>query len=348
MRQTLSAGIDDYLVSIKSKGLAIGTVKSQQEILRRFLTVTGNILIENIHEGHIDQYFLVSAKTRAASSLKLDTSTLNGFFKWAMRTRRLGRNGNPMGDRKPPKAAPRPWRGVSVTKFSAMLDSAPHPRDRILLAMGMYLLGRSIEFGDLRIADLRLEDSEITYRIPKTFKVDIMPITEELDEELRRWLVFYTMECGPLQPNWFLVPGKSAPKVAGRATVVPNTSMLMPEKRLKEMHRIAQAALQAVGFPTRDVDGKPLREGMHTIRRSAARALAEQLREEGDPNPVEVVRAMLNHATEKETRGYIGWESSRVARDARLKGRAMFPGLRPGVVTQLGELRRSKEMTTSG
>lgn len=343
MRQALSDSIDDYMKNAASRGLAAGTLKGQREILRRFLTVTGNILTENVHEGHVDVYFLRAAEKRSARSLRLDTSTLRTFFQWATRTRRLGRNGNPMGDRRPPRAAPRPWRGVSVSKFPAILDATKHPRDRILLAMGMYLLGRSIEFSELRVGDLRLEDGEITYRIPKTFKTDVLPITTELDEELRVWLTFYTEECGLLDPNWRLVPAKTPPKPAGRGHIVPNSSRLVPSRPVREMHGIAKKALTAVGFAVKDENGKPLNEGMHTLRRSAARALAEQLRDESDPNPVETVRSMLNHATEAETRRYIGWESSRIHRDARLKGKPMFPGLRAPNVTQMGTARQARE-----
>jgi len=343
VKQSLSDSIDDYIAHGESRGLSKETIKGQRVTLRKFLTIAGNILTENVHEGHVDAYFRKAAETRSKRSLGLDTSILRGFFKWAVRTRRAGRSGNPMGDRRAPKVAPREWRGFSVSKVPALLDAATHPRDRMLLALAIYLIGRSNEFEILRIGDLRLDAGEITYKIPKTFKADILPITEELDEELRRWLTAYTRECGPLDPNWYLVPAKTPPSMKGTFGPVKGAGSLVPTKRMREMHEVAQKALTAIGFAIRDENGKSLGEGMHTIRRSIARGLHDQLRDEGDPSPVETVRAMLNHSTEKQTRDYIGLQSHREHRDARLKGRPMFPGLRPGNVHRLDEVRRARE-----
>lgn len=341
MKQKLSESIDDYLDHARSLGLAIGTIRSREVTLRKFLTITGNIMASNVHEGHVDEYFRQVSATRSARTRSLDTSILKGFFKWAHRTRRLGRNGDPIAGRKAPRFAPREWRGVFVTKFAALLDAALHPRDRMLLALGLFLLGRSNEFTGLRISDVNLDAGEITYRIPKSYKVDILPISEELDYELRQWLKYYTEECGPLDPNWFLIPAKTRPSIGtGDRRPVVGSGKLKPTVRMSHTHRIAQVALEAIGYPIRDADGKSRHEGMHTLRRSAARALAEQLRDEGDPNPVETVRAILNHSTEAQTRVYIGWESSREHRNARIKGRPMFPGLRADNVTQLDQVRQ--------
>lgn len=338
MKQLLNESIEDYKVHCRSKGLSASYVKSCGVTLRRLLTIVGNILTESVHDGHIDQYFNTASKTRSARSLGIDTAHLKGFFNWAIRTRRAGRNGNPMAGRTAPKYAPRPWRGLPASKFDALVDSARHPRDRILLAMGLYLMGRSNEFELLRVGDLQFETSTVAYQIPKTHKVDLMPICDELDAELRTWLKFYQSECGLLDPSWYLVPAKTKPRLKGQGIVDWSQVRLIPTKRVAKTHTIACRALESVGYAVKDDSGRPLNEGMHTLRRSAARALYEQLRDEGDPSPVETVRSMLNHATEGQTRGYIGLQSDRIHRDARLRGRVMFPGLRGENVRQLREL----------
>lgn len=340
MKQSLSDAIDDFIAHRVSCGIAKGTTKGERQVLRAFLTTTGNILVENIHEGHVDQHFSTASLTRSPRTLGKDTAALKGFFDWAVRTRRAGRNGNPMAGRRAPRYAPREWRGFHVSKVPALLDSAKCPRDRILLATACYLMGRSVEFSLLRVADLRLDAGDVTYRIPKTRKVDLLPISEELDEELRRWLTVYTEECGPLDPNWFLVPARTRPRLKGRGVVNLEGQRLIPTRSIRHPHVIAQYALEAIGYPIRDERGNSLHEGMHTIRRSMARALYEQLRDEGDPQPVETVRAMLNHSTEAQTRAYIGLQSEREHRDARIKGRAMFPSLRSSSVVHL-EVKQS-------
>jgi integrase len=339
MKQLLSPAIDDYLFHRKSKSKAPSTLRGEEVVLRRLLRVVGNLYVENITEEHVDKYFKVASEKRSSRSLGVDVSVLRTFFAWAIRTRRAGRAGNPMADREKPKFAPREWRGISIGKIPALLDAAKSPRDRILLALAVYTLGRSIELTKLKLRDLHLDDGWISYTIPKTFKMDQIPITEELDEELRRWLTYYTEQVGLLDPNWFLVPTMTRPRLGGDRKIIPNSQRLNPLRSPTDAHRIAQAALAAVGLPLRDENGKSLGEGMHTLRRSVARGLYEQLREEGDPTPVETVRAILNHATEGETRRYIGLQSDRVQRDKRLKGQLMFPGLRGSNVHQLDVVR---------
>jgi len=344
VKQVLNEAIEDYIGHLGSKGRSAAYVKANRICLRRLLTLTGNILVENIHEGHADTYFREASRTRSARSLGLDTAILKGFSKWAVRTRRAGRSGDWMADRTAPKAAPREWRGFPVSKVPALLDSATHPRDRILLALACFLLGRSAEFTLLKIRDVQLEMNGISYQIPKTHKSDFLPICEELDEELRRWLTAYAEECGTLDPNWFLIPAKTPPKMNGDRQMDESTVRLVPTKRMQEPYKVAHKALEAIGYPLKGADGQRLNEGMHTIRRSMARGLYEQLRDEGDVNPVETVRSMLNHATEKQTRDYIGLQSERVHRDARLRGRVMFPGLRGENVRHLGPVRQVNEV----
>jgi integrase len=344
VKQPLNDAIEDYIGHLESKGRSKAYLKASRICLRRLLTLTGNILTENIHEAHVDLYFREASKTRSARSLGLDTSILKGFFKWAVRTRRAGRSGDPMADRTRPRAVPREWRGFPVSKVPALLDSAQHPRDRMLLALGCFLLGRSIEFTILTVGHVDLDSGYINYKITKTGKRDMLPICEELDEELRRWLKVYTEECGPLDPNWYLVPAKTPPKMNGDRQMDQSTVRLAPTRKLLEPYVVAHSALSAIGFPLRDADGRRLNEGMHTIRRSMARGLYEQLRDEGDVNPVETVRSMLNHATEKQTRDYIGLQSERIHRDSRLRGKAMFPGLRGENVRVLGPVRMAEGM----
>jgi integrase len=353
MKQKLSPAIDDYILHRRSLGKAAETIRSNVSILGRFLEITGNLYVENIGEEHIDTYFrtLTDSGKRSAASQGVDTATLKGFFKWALRTRRT-RN-NPIADREAPRAPKRTWRGIPVSKVPALLDAAKHPRDRMLLALGCYLIGRGVEFALLRVDDIDLDSGMIRYTIPKTYKTDSMPISTELDEELRRWLTWYTEACGPLDPHWYLVPAKNPPRLGADRKVIPGTGRPIPNKpistpkRKGTQQRIAHAALNAVGFPTRDENGKALGEGMHTLRRSIARGLYFQLLDEGEPNAIEVVRAMGNWSTEKQVRDYIGLPAGHEVRNARIRGKRMFPGLVSSNVASLGEARERAELRSS-
>lgn len=359
MQQKLSPAIEDYLLHRKSLGLASETIRSNTSILNRFLTITGNIYVDNIHEEHIDTYFRTISDpdgsgrygTRSPSSQAIDVACLKGFFKWALRTRRC--RSNQMADRKAPAAAKRPWRGIPISKIPALLDSATHPRDRLLLALGCYLIGRSIEFSLLRIEDVDLDSGTLAFTIPKTHKTDSMPISTELDIELRRWLTWYTEQNGPLDPHWYLVPAKNSPRLGEGRKFLPGTGRLRPtvpistSTRKGTQQRVAQSALTAVGFPIRDENGKSLREGMHTLRRSIARGLYFQLLEEGQSNAIQIVQALGNWSTEKQAREYIGLAPDREMRDARIRGKRMFPGLVSSNVASLGEAREKAELRSS-
>lgn len=344
VKQNLSESIEAYIAHRNSRGLSAHTIKNDKRVLRHFLTATGNIWVHNIHEGHVDAHFVKASEVRKPESLKVDHNVLSGFFQWAVRTRRTGRFDDPMAHRPRPKFTKREWRGIPLAKFPALLDSADDPRDRILLAKGIYLLGRAAELTGIRLEQVDLDGGWVHYRRPKVHKTDNLPISLELDRELRQWLTYYSEQCGSLQSHWFLIPARK-PHLLSNGRVVPGSSRLNPERELGTPHRIVKRALKAIDFPITNPDGSPRNEGVHTLRRSGARAFYEELSNEGHPHPVGVVQSLLGHASEKQTREYIGAEADREKRDDRIRGKLMYPSLAGGNVTGI---RRSRDTGPEG
>src|SRR5690348_3179291 len=90
MKQSLSDAIDDYNSFRRSTDISKRTIASDVTVLRRFLSVNGNVWVHQINERHVVRHFEVSARSRAASSLAVDHKVLRGFFAWSRQTKRMG------------------------------------------------------------------------------------------------------------------------------------------------------------------------------------------------------------------------------------------------------------------
>lgn len=64
---------------------------------------------------------------------------------------------------------------------------------------------------------------------------------------------------------------------------------------------------------------------MHTLRRSAARALFDRLATEGYDGALRLVQAMLHHAQSSTTEHYLGLTLDKKRRDDIIRGESMYP-----------------------
>jgi len=190
---------------------------------------------------------------------------------------------------------------------------------------------RASEIRLLRIKDVNLATDEISVRVPKTKDSDVMPISAEMGEELRRWLTHYTDQAGPLDLDWFLVPGQALTeweRGEHGQIVRPTSRQLVPSAQVRKPHEIVKQALKRLGWA--DVS----REGVHTLRRSGARALYDELAaSDGHSNALETVSAMLHHSVMATTQIYLGLTESRRKRDRLIAGKPMFPSLADHSIT---------------
>src|SRR5450631_943762 len=92
------------------------------------------------------------------------------------------------------------------------LDSAVHPRDRAYLALAMNSALRASEVIRITIGDVDLEHGFFKVTTSKRKQADLMPITADLEVELRRWFKEYEIDAGrPLAKTDFLFPNITAP-----------------------------------------------------------------------------------------------------------------------------------------
>lgn len=317
----------------RSRGIAAGTLKRDRATLISLERSAGpRLKVSSLTTAHIDAFFL-ERSALAPQTQNLDLSTLRVFCTF-LETRGFHRKAtNLLVDYRPLKYAPEARRRVPVGEFPALLDSATHPRDRMVIALGLYLFLRASEIRLIRVQDVSLATDEVSVRVPKTRDSDIMPISAELARELRSWLTYYSSKMGQLAPDWFLVPtfsNRSFHRDAAGRIIAPLEPDLEPARPVSIPERVVQKVLTNHGWPTTH------KEGVHTLRRSGARALYDELAAtDGHSNALETVSAMLHHKIMATTQVYLGLTESRRKRDRIIAGRPMFPSLSDPSVTPL-------------
>lgn len=329
----LSDAIDEFLTARASGGYRANTVRNDANNLRALLAKVGNIQVKNVTARHVDEYMADGqARGLEASTLNLRLASLRAFFRHCTHRKYIVAANDPSAHRRKYRDPGKARLRVPVIDFVRLLDAAGDPRDRIVLALGLYLLVRSSEIRLLTVADVDLSTGTIQVVIPKTSKYDEMPICAELDAELRMWLTFYSLNAGrSLRPTDALVPvwekGQIHRTSDGKVRI-GKAERLVPARPYASPHMAVQAALIRCGYLTRDARGKSLREGVHTLRRSAARARFDAVADQGVDRALRHVQALLHHASIATTERYIGLDADRVVRDELVRGKVMFPAAR--------------------
>lgn len=341
--KTIGQLIPEYLEFRRTWGhKAANTLAADAAVCRIVLRTIGDIQPANITRRHVDS-FVAEIGGKSPATFNQRMSGLRSFLDFCRARKHVPPTFDPvprllLPHRKLPDVE---RRRVPVTRFGQLLDAAANPRDRAFIALGLYLFLRVGEISALRVKDVDLDSGEIAVTVFKSKRHDTMPISAELDEELRRWLIAYQQLVGrPLDPDWYLTPRQwlspHARDAHGRyvAGAAATSSRIMPTQAINKPETIVKRALLAVGFPT--VRG----EGGHTLRRSGARAFFDAQVEAGYDGALRKVQAMLHHKHVRMTEHYIGLEEDRYRRDAAVKGQRMF-GARDNVVTLTAGLHRA-------
>jgi len=345
---SLSDAIDEYVGS-RTKQYSSSTIEMRKRALSIFLRETGNISVRHLDARHgeaFQTYLLSPGAGRMKNgyepaTVNLYMSMVSGFCTWARHRKYLPMGNNPMATVTTLQLGDKDRLRVPASDFPRLLDCARTPHDRIVTALGLYLFLRQSEVANLRVGGVDLDAGTIKVTVSKTRvaggKIYVMPISEELDVELRRWLTWYANdvrdEHGALQPTWFLVPRRNAPLMTNDGTgfkggraAWPDTGNCLPTMKLINVHRFAQRPLERLGVPMRGLDGASTMEGVHTLRRSGARALFDSLVERGEGDgALKKVSAMLHHKHTQMTQHYLGIRADEKELMDMLKGKPMFP-----------------------
>ncbi|WP_158564067.1 tyrosine-type recombinase/integrase [Jiangella anatolica] len=327
----LDEAIEQWLASRKAQGIRSGLANDRSTLLN-FLTVVGNIYPKSITPRHIDMWLEANAEKWQASSRKVNIHRLSAFQEWCRDRNLMPRNVDVLKGRRKVKVPRKRRPRVPKEEFAEILDRARVPRDRIMLALGLFLMVRANEM--VRIQWGHVGDHHILVDRSKTGDyTDELPIGPDLAEELARWRREVCVRMGVTAPGprWYIVCQMLAPTERndeGQWTRNTNWT-LRPDEPLRRPLVRVKNLLRMVGIEEPGT-------GMHTLRRSGARALLEQLLAEGmGDGAVLVVQNMLGHEGPDMTLKYVGWETGRAMRDKVVLGRRIIPVDSGGDVIEL-------------
>lgn len=311
----LEPAINAYL-HYRKNGWSESTVKNDRKVLKKLHTHTGNILLTRLTPEVMDE-FLRSKPMNPGNpgTYNLYFSSLRNFFKWCRQRKHLPIDHDPLvGQRIKPKQEIPKFR-VPLEEFPALLDAARTRRDRMMIAVGLFLMVRESEARTITLGDINLSERTISVWIHKTKQHDLMPISPELDAELRSYLTFYAQQHGELQDDWFLLPQM-------RLTNRYQTYEMAPNQGLGPggMSRPIQNALARLGYERKGC-------GMHTLRRSAAAAVFMEKTRLGYDGALRQVSAWLHHKSQRTSEIYIGIDIDRNTRNEEAKAGPLYPSL---------------------
>jgi integrase len=305
----------EYVNWRRSQGYANATIKNDKTALNIAMRALGtDFLVCNVA---IDQALTIlenASRTRSGSSVNMIHSSLSAFFRWCRMRGLMPVDQDPLMGIRYRRVPKKERKRLDVSEFGAFLDAASDPRDRAFAALGLFLFLRGSEAAALRVRDLDLNEGTIGVTIFKTDDYDRMPICEELERELRQFLLYYQQECGALEPDWYLVPAR-VQRGFGAHTLNPHNKISRP-------HDVIKRILGDYGWTD------TYWQGMHLLRASGARAWFDELNNNTVDGALRLVQTHLHHSSTQMTERYLGLTADRVRRDEMVLGSAMFPSLR--------------------
>lgn len=335
---TVSESTEEFC-AMKARTRSPATVRQIRMTYKGFVRLIGDLQTANLTEVHFDRAFARWSADNMPATYNKKLIHMGQWLEYASRKRQLGSSTRydllSMVERM--TVTPRRRLYLTAADLTALMDACAHPRDRIYLAMAIHTGLRSSEIISLTLDDVDLDGGNLYVLRHKTNTRDVFPITQDLDAELRRWLVHYTEMIGALGNDFLLVPAKSTPTWDNSVyPAVPNMAgqRLRPHARIQNGHTILQELLRRAGYPI-------AQEGLHTIRRSVARLSYDHLLTIGEARDeaVSIVQATLGHASPDITLQYIGVERGRERRDSVMRGK-------PFLSAMLGDQTNVKRLFT--
>jgi integrase len=302
--------------SVRGAYVAPTTLTNDASVIGRFVAGVGDPYCHVLSARIVERYFSTVAVAQQPRSFNKCRSRVNTFL--AFCARRGWVEGDPLAEVRPRKVVKRERLRLSPQELLDLSSFAPTARDRAFLEVAVNTALRASEICTLRVRDVDLVGGGLRVRIQKSALEDVMPITVELDAALRTWLKTYEEECGPLDPDWLLIPSRGS----GHNGFGPKGEVLRyvygPLKPLVGMKRPASVVQQALIDAGIAIERG---EGVHTLRRSVARAFFDKAVAHGYDAALRATSALLHHSSSQVTELYLGLTSEKLSRDEILRGR---------------------------
>jgi site-specific recombinase XerC len=177
--------------------------------------------------------------------------------------------------------------------FRPLLDAAGkrHPRDRMIIALGLFAGFRDSEMRALLVSGVNFEKKLVSVFRQKSQKWHTVPMVKALERELRMWFEWLERHNGPLQKSWHVIGARLKGNVGTRLVQESQIDPTRPPCRCRD----------AVQQALRDVGATDLyRPGSHTLRRMAGNAIMDYT----DGN-VRAAKGLFGHQNESITENYL-------------------------------------------
>lgn len=317
----LSDAVAAYLADRAARGITRNSIRNERGVLQYLLADVGNIQIHRIRPQHLD-IFWSKRTTWGPGTMNRARTHLSTFFAWCRARGYMQTDNDPLLGSRKIRVPPRDRIIIPQEEFQTFIEGIEDPRSRICVALGLYLFVRVSEIEVLRWQDLNLQTSVAQVFRPKTVTLDDLPICEELDKEIRRWRLAYANKVGEApKPGWFLVPalpnGGNRKGLKGKKGFQVTEEMPYLVTKRSNVAYAMRTELERAGYY------KPY-EGGHTLRRSGAIALYNELSSVGHDRAIRICQAMLGHSSVQTTEIYLRLDLDRKVRNDLLAGRPMF------------------------
>jgi integrase len=328
----LSEAIGLYLSDRKARGMAANTVRNEKTKLQLLLADVGNVQTQSLRPQHIDLYWS-RRTTWGPGTMNNARICLTSFIRWCQARGHIRSDMVLMPEQRRLREPPRKRIIIPQADFATFLDGIKDPRTRVMCAIGLYLFTRISETAGLRWQDVNMHDGVVSVFRKKTQTLDDLPLCDELRRELQRWALTYAAEIGrPLLPSDFVIPALKPARAVGvpgkKSTwMITEQRVLVPTEEAHMTYSI-KVALKDAGFYQEY-------EGGHTLRRSGAVALYNQLTKMGHDRAIRLCQAMLGHTHIRTTEVYLRLDLDRKVRNDLLAGKPMFPEVESAEVIQL-------------
>lgn len=325
---TVSMAVWDYL-DYASRNLALSTFKHYRSKLIRFENRYGDVPIGSVTAPMLFEYLYGRhgvATTCGASNTSQHRAALQNVLTYAAYRGLCPAVAVPKmeGGGRPEE---RDWTRYSAGEMLQLQDAMPCPRSRVLVAVCTNTAMRIDDVFNIRLRNVRLATNDLKVRIRKSKMWDDKPVTLDLEEELRRYMTWYSTQCGVSErDDVFLVPGSK--KVGWVGAGIGSGYAPDPERPVS--YNWAYKRLKT----TMDAQRLPHESGeaWHMLRRSVARLFFDTKAEEGYDLALRMTQALLNHRDVSTTERYLGLKLETMKRDQSMKGKAFLTRGRENVI----------------
>lgn len=321
-RQTprLSEALQQYQVT-RSTYVARTTLQNDSSVLRRFVEGVQDPQVHNLGAQACEAYFAQETGRQSARSYNKVLMRVRGFLRFCITRGWLAHD--PLVFLRPRKVTQNERLRLSPQQLRSLVESTDNQRDRALLAMAVNTGLRASDLVAMSVGQLDLEAGFVALTIQKTGDADRLPVTSDLDIEMRRWLAYY------------------AERLQVHGLALESTMRLFPALGARQSERDPDGRPRPYGDPKpytgvhkpADVVHRALirigieqtaHEGFHTIRRSIGRLVFERALEAGHDGALRTTAALLGHKSTATTELYLGVRSDRVKRDALMRGQSLL------------------------